>query len=118
MSCIICGNSINVRAHEFREIMFGTGDRFEYAECGQCGTIRICEIPDLLKYYPPHYLSFKLDHFDPRHGPIRDIAVRGAAKYLLGGRSLTGRAAVAWQPGLRQRFPAFLRVGLSGLRLK
>lgn len=58
-ACRICGNEIaNVR-HLAREMMLGLGDEFEYLECSACGTLQLIEVPDLQRYYPPNYYSFK-----------------------------------------------------------
>jgi SAM-dependent methyltransferase len=41
-----------------REFMFGTGEEFLYAECGDCGTLRLTTVPaDLARYYPKTYYS-------------------------------------------------------------
>lgn len=43
----------------FREMMFGTRDKFAYAECSNCGCIQIKEVPvNIEKYYPAYYVSF------------------------------------------------------------
>lgn len=40
--------------------MFGTRDQFTYFECSSCKTVQIVEIPpDLARYYPPDYYSFR-----------------------------------------------------------
>jgi SAM-dependent methyltransferase len=45
--------------HYPREMLFGTGEEFEYLECGYCGCLQITEIPaDLGKYYPSGYYSY------------------------------------------------------------
>ena len=41
------------------EMMFGTREKFDYLECGACGTVQIAEIPDLSRYYPENYYSFE-----------------------------------------------------------
>lgn len=43
-----------------KEMMLGTRDEFEYAQCTECGTIQILDIPDGMEnYYPYYYYSFK-----------------------------------------------------------
>ena len=98
--------------------MFGTGDRFEYVECSSCGTLQICDIPDLSAYYPPEYCSFELDYFDPKKSAARDFAIRSAAEYFVNGRNMIGKAIAAWRPVLAESFPAFLRTKLLRLTLR
>jgi len=52
-ACKACGNMRGHRLYYPREMLFGTGEEFEYLECGYCGCLQITEIPaDLGKYYP------------------------------------------------------------------
>ncbi len=109
-SCRICGNPENNRMHSAREMMFGTRERFDYLECGQCGTVQIAEIPDLSSHYPEDYYSF---------GPVADVAVgknfvrrlaaRLTGKYLITGRGIGGRIVVKLEPRLEMHFPISLR---------
>lgn len=56
--CPICGNVAGNTSHVAREMMFGLGDTFEYAECGGCGALRILDVPDdLSRFYPAGYYS-------------------------------------------------------------
>lgn len=58
--CRICGAEDGLTWHEFREMMFGTRDRFPYFQCRECGCLQIAEIPrDLSKYYPPDYYAHR-----------------------------------------------------------
>jgi hypothetical protein len=45
-TCKICSNSTNNRICRIPERMFDLGDKFEYIECSNCGTLQIKEIPD------------------------------------------------------------------------
>ena len=43
-----------------KEMMLGTRDEFEYAQCTECGTIQIIDVPaSIADYYPYYYYSFK-----------------------------------------------------------
>jgi SAM-dependent methyltransferase len=57
MECEICcspGGTI----HHAREMMFGSGDEFQYLECQTCGCLSLLDVPsDLSKYYPDDYYS-------------------------------------------------------------
>ena len=60
MTCRICGNSAGNTTHTVREMMFGTRETFTYFQCANCGCLQIAEIPpDMSRYYPPEYLSFR-----------------------------------------------------------
>lgn len=96
MSCRVCGES-EVRAeHRVREAMFGTGEEFDYRECGACGSLSLAEIPgDLGRYYDGEdYYSFDED-FEARY--------RNPVKRKL--RALAGRAAATGE-GVVGRFLA------------
>lgn len=118
MNCRICDNDRENIIHEFREVMFGMGDKFPYLECSSCRTIQLCEIPDLAKYYPEEYCSFDLDHFEPKRGWVRDLLIRRTARYFLNGKDPIGRVAAAARPSLGTQFPASLRINLPGLNLR
>lgn len=57
--CPICGQP----ARDFvtaREMMFGSGEAFTYAECSACGCLHLVDPPaDLSRYYPREYYSFQ-----------------------------------------------------------
>lgn len=60
-ACQACGNTRGHRMYYPREMLFGTGEEFEYLECGYCGCLQIAEIPqDLGKYYPAGYYSYSV----------------------------------------------------------
>lgn len=61
--CPIC-ESPNFTAHSVKEMMYGTGETFEYLECSGCHSLRIAEIPsDLSRFYPnSSYYSFNGNH--------------------------------------------------------
>ena len=61
MICTIC-DSNKGSTHVLREMMFGTGDEFEYWECSGCGCIQISSVPaQIADYYPENYYSFASD---------------------------------------------------------
>lgn len=114
--CRICENSENNRLHTAREMMLGMRDAFDYLECGSCGTLQICETPDLQNYYPQNYYSL-----DP-HEEIyiaqkmrRRVAARFAGKYFLKGNGLLGRSLVKRAAWLENAFPDSLKEPLLSL---
>lgn len=57
--CKICETPLP-NTFKAKEMMLGTRDEFEYAQCMECGTIQIVDIPDAMEnYYPYYYYSFK-----------------------------------------------------------
>jgi predicted SAM-dependent methyltransferase len=59
MLCRICGNGIKNTTYKVKEMMYGTGEEFEYSECGVCRCLQISEFPkSIIKYYPKDYYSF------------------------------------------------------------
>lgn len=58
-ACRICGNIEGNTRHYPRELMFGTGEVFEYVECAQCRCLQISRIPENIgAHYPADYYSF------------------------------------------------------------
>lgn len=106
--CRICGNERENRTVVAREMMFGTREEFEYLECSACGTLQICEVPDLSRHYPEGYLSFDASV------PVAETAFRRATtryvgQHLLKGTSLIGKWLYRKSPWLGGYFPESLR---------
>jgi SAM-dependent methyltransferase len=91
MICRICGNS-ELNKFEANEMMLGTREAFEYAQCSACLTIQIVTIPrNLADYYPSDYYSFQLDNHSNVYGKLkakliikRDLAALKIRPSLLG----------------------------------
>lgn len=59
-TCRICKGDIKRRI-AVREMMLGTNHIFMYSECAKCGCLQINDIPpDISRYYPYDYYSYKL----------------------------------------------------------
>jgi len=59
MTCKICGDSNEGKAHVVREMMLGLRDEFTYSECAGCGCLQLIDIPEnLARYYPNDYYSY------------------------------------------------------------
>jgi hypothetical protein len=81
--------------------MFGTGEEFLYAQCGDCGTLRLTTVPaDLARYYPKTYYSVT-DDPEQLIGrfPARQV-VAAIGRSALGPRGLVAGAA---RKGMRRR---------------
>jgi len=58
-SCRICGGSAVDARHAAREMMFGMGTLFHYAECATCGSLSLTDPPESYeRHYPDGYYSF------------------------------------------------------------
>jgi SAM-dependent methyltransferase len=116
--CRICQNAEKNVFHKAREMMFGMRDEFDYLECSNCGTLQICEIPDLSHYYPQDYYSFKPDEESRSDKSLRQrIIARLIGKYLVTGRGFPGKYLVQRYPDIASLFPASLRQDFLNLRL-
>ncbi len=60
VACVACDEQTGHRIHTVPEMMFGTGERFDYLECRSCGSLQLVSVPDdIAAYYPDGYYSFK-----------------------------------------------------------
>ena len=80
--CRICENALDNRLVTAREMMFGTCEEFDYIECGQCGTVQICGVPELSQHYPKGYLAFD-PTIDIAATAERRIFAKSVGEYLL-----------------------------------
>jgi SAM-dependent methyltransferase len=109
-SCRICENTENNRIHEAREMMFGLRDRFDYVECGECGTIQIKEIPELAPYYPKNYFSLESGaQIEFAKKLKRRLAARFAGDYFVNKRNFIGKYIAEKKSWIKGQFPAALR---------
>jgi len=60
-ACKICSNATNNKSLYIKEMMYGTGETFEYLQCTSCKCVQLVDIPDnMQKYYPENYSSFRV----------------------------------------------------------
>src|ERR1019366_7234992 len=58
--CRACLSPGDRKHHRAREMMFGTREEFTYAECADCGTLELLEVPEnMAPYYAGSYYSFQ-----------------------------------------------------------
>jgi SAM-dependent methyltransferase len=95
--------------HVAREMMFGTGDVFEYLECGRCRCLQLKGVPpDLSPYYPPNYYALA-EALPASMGRAEAGVRRLRSEFILRGIPLLSRLArggredPAWLPWLRGR---------------
>lgn len=97
--------------------MFGLGEAFEYVECGDCGSLRLMDVPpDMSAYYPTGYYSLGAREV-PRAPRIEQALRRIRTDLLLrGGDSAVGRLALGhrsppyWFGWLRGRVTTSSRI--------
>lgn len=117
--CRICGNTEKNRLHKAREMMFGTRDEFDYLECGACGTLQICEFPDLSRYYPQDYYSFAENQESYFSAKLqRRIAARFVGDYFVNGRNFIGKYLANKNVGFTFFFPESLKEPLLELNFQ
>lgn len=59
MKCKICSNEFNNVLHKVPEMMYGTGEKYQYLECSVCGCLQIIDPPvEISEAYPADYYSF------------------------------------------------------------
>jgi SAM-dependent methyltransferase len=95
--CRICGHSGTARLYRAPETMFGTGEKFDYFVCSECGCLQIRDIPeDMARYYPHDYYSVaKRTNWRARL-ESRMLFLRD--EYAYTGRGCLGRIAHIFSP--------------------
>jgi SAM-dependent methyltransferase len=82
-TCQICNNPNHNRLITAREMMFGTGDVFEYLECSACGCLQLLDVPqDLSRFYPDNYYAFG-DVTTAVDGPLASAIKKSRTNLLL-----------------------------------
>lgn len=115
-ACRICANRENNLIHHTREMMFGTREEFDYLECGACGTLQICEIPDMNRYYPNDYYSLNAEENRGAENASKlRLAARYAENFLLNRKNRLSRLIVRKQWRFRTFFPDYLKESLLEL---
>lgn len=90
-SCCYCGNKQSPNKHQAKEMMFGTGERFDLAECTSCSSLQLLDPPaNLSIYYPSSYYS------------LQELVLSGPLKNFLKGLRYT-----LYGSGLRFLKPVF-----------
>jgi len=90
-ACKICGNVKGNKIYVVREMMFETGEKFEYVECSACHCLQIKGIPDdLSKYYPGNYCSFQAKGYKKQNF-LKTFHRRQKMKFWLYGKNIMGR---------------------------
>lgn len=95
--CRICGHVKDNVFHKPKEVMFGTGEVFDYVECSACGCLQIKNYPeDMSQYYPDNYYSLDKRQ-DEKLGGLKAKLSKERTKYYLGEKdSLVGKFAYSY----------------------
>lgn len=95
-SCKICGNSQANQIHRVKEMMFGTGHRYDYLECAACRCLQLVNPPERPdEYYPEAYYSFAARN---------ESSTRGLNRLF---NEMRTRASLASENTLANRFVRF-----------
>lgn len=109
MTCRICHNETDNKAHSFREMMFGLRESFDYIECKACKAIQIKEVPkDMARHYPKNYYSLDFDPTAFYKNPIRAYIENARITYAVFGTGLLGKT-------LYRKFPDTAPVSVGGV---
>jgi 2-polyprenyl-3-methyl-5-hydroxy-6-metoxy-1,4-benzoquinol methylase len=86
LDCEICRHSGQFPTYEVKEMMFGTGETFLYAECPSCKTLFLTNPPENMgDYYPKNYYSFgKLNENEYFKFSVSNLAKISLFRYRLG----------------------------------
>ena len=91
VACRVCQDAAPHPRHSAREMMFGTGESFEYFQCGACGCLQIAAVPaDLARHYPPRYASMAADAGAPWRSAPRRLARRARDRHAVLGGGVLG----------------------------
>jgi len=92
MVCRICAHAEAPKIFAARDMMFGSGKRFQYFQCLQCGCLQIVDIPaDLSKYYPDDYYSYSVSPWKQADRSMRGFLRRWRDRYAVSGKGVMGR---------------------------
>jgi len=98
--CRICHAEAEHPLHRAPEMMFGSGESFDYFRCDACGCLQIETVPDDLgKYYSGRYYSYAT----PTFGLPERIARWFRDRYCLTGKGIVGKRLEARNPNEKLR---------------
>ena len=79
-TCEFCQGPLTAE-HKVREMMHGTREQFTYGECGECGSLRLLDIPDdLSRYYSSDYYSFSAQPLSARQRVVKRLRAEAHAR--------------------------------------
>lgn len=97
-TCRICDNSDTNPAFRVPEMMFGSGETFQYFQCSRCGCLQIEEIPsDMSRYYGPEYYAYSNEIEKKVFKPV-EYARHLRNEYAVFDRGVIGRFLYAIYP--------------------
>ncbi len=100
MICPVCQHRGEFRTFAAREMMFGWRQPFTYAECPQCKSLHLVNVPgDIGAYYPAEYYSLAIPS---KIGRKAEWSRRTFSRWVIGSRS---RIAAVLAEAERDRYP-------------
>lgn len=86
--CRICGNSFDNQIYHVKEMMYGTGEVFDYFQCGRCSCLQISKTPEnMAPYYPSNYYSLT---DNSRSSSLKRFLKKKVAEHRMQRRNLMG----------------------------
>ncbi len=105
--CVICGNGKNNVQYKVGEMMFGTGEKFDYFQCSECSCLQITKVPeDIGRFYPSNYYSFNTTSAVEKLKMLQ-------SSYQFSGKGIAGRLISKVIPGGKKIVYEFLSKELS-----
>lgn len=88
--CEICDNEELNEILKIKEMMYGTGEIFDYLKCGNCGCLQIVKIPENIEKY---YLNENYYSFETKNelSPLISFIINKRDEYYLLKKSYLGR---------------------------
>tara|TARA_R110002110_G_scaffold301156_1_gene515288 strand:- start:254194 stop:255156 length:963 start_codon:yes stop_codon:yes gene_type:complete len=84
--CRICHQNTDAADYVVQEMMFGTGESFDYFQCQQCHCLQISNIPDnLADYYANDYYSKENDFASADSSGKQQRIINSLRHYLISG---------------------------------
>jgi SAM-dependent methyltransferase len=97
--CFYCGSTFENHSFTAREMMFGTRERFEYAQCPNCKScilITPLDSFDLLSHYPHNYYSFSKEII--QNSNLKSFLIERRGEYLFGQKNIIGLITHLFKP--------------------
>lgn len=88
--CKLCRSSTGNTTFQAEEKMFGSGEKFNYLECGTCKAIMLLDAPvDMARYYPENYYSYGLQASNAKDlkWVVQNLIMRSVIAHRLGSYS-------------------------------
>ena len=94
----MCGQTSANFKIQLREMMYGSGENFDYMQCAACNSLYIEKVPsDLTRFYPADYYSFQNAVLEYPVSRILRYVRRKRTEYRIDRKDLVGKILTAGQ---------------------